>query len=198
MAILSPGHQGPEANGTAENMCVRVCVCCFSQQQQAVCIFKICRCLLCICASVYTNWTCQEMSLYIKIVCARMPKFEYACAHVRLLYKKKNKHLYLIVLVTGLCLLQLTNKPLCFTGNPVLTPSSHLSLSPFPPGIGSHTKYRAARNEEERKEVLVQSEVQMATEDMNTSQSGTRTTSTCQIIHKSNVTPLIKRLIQFT
>lgn len=113
--------------------------------------------------------------------------------------RKKIKHLYLIVLVTGLFLLQLTNKPLCVTGNPVLTPSSHLSLSLlFPPGTGSHTKYRAARNEEERKEVLVQSEVQMATEDMNTSQSGTRTTSTCQIIHKSNVTPLINRLIQFT
>ncbi|KAG7485464.1 hypothetical protein JOB18_010818 [Solea senegalensis] len=51
-------------------------------------------------------------------------------------------------------------------------------------------KYRAVSNEEETEEVPVQSELQMATEDMSTSQSGTRLTSTCQFMHnKSNVTP---------
>ncbi|KAJ4944253.1 hypothetical protein JOQ06_012798 [Pogonophryne albipinna] len=54
----------------------------------------------------------------------------------------------------------------------------------------SHTKYRAASDEEEREEVLVQSAMQMATENMSTSQSGTRTASFCQFIHnKSNATP---------
>ncbi|KAK1886601.1 Integration host factor subunit alpha [Dissostichus eleginoides] len=57
-------------------------------------------------------------------------------------------------------------------------------------GTSSHTKYRAASDEEEREEVLVQSAMQMATENMSTSQSGTRTASFCQFIHnKSNATP---------
>lgn len=68
-----------------------------------------------------------------------------------------------------------------------------VSLSPsLPlPGTGSHTKPRTASNEGGRKVVLVKSEMRMATEDTSYSQSGTRTTSTCQLIHqRSNTTPV--------
>lgn len=91
-------------------------------------------------------------------------------------------------MVTGLCLLVFHKINQCFISDSFLTPSSHLSLPSPPPR--DEFSHQVQSNEEERKEVLVQSEMQMATEDMSTSQSGSRTTSTCQFIYnKSNATP---------
>ncbi len=107
-----------------------------------------------------------------------------ACGRLLHKNKKLSHHAGNRVVFVGIS----QNKPLCFISTSFLTPSS-LSLVP-PPETSSHHKYRAVSNEEERKEVLVQSEMQMATEDMSTSQFGTRPTFTRQFLNnKSNVTP---------
>lgn len=129
------------------------------------------------------NWTCQERSFeHRKCVCVCRNVCVGACEPD--CYVRRNNYLYLYPHHAG--------NRVVFVGinHCVSLAIPSLPSLPFPPGTSSHTKYRAARDEEERKEVLVQSEMQMATEDMSTSQSGTRTTSSCQFIHnKSNATP---------
>jgi len=144
----------------------------------------ICRSLLYIYSSVCTNWPYQVMALNIKKKCVCMDR----CVCVTSDGYTRGSN-FLIMLLTGLGMLHLTNKPVCFISEPLLTPSSHL-FRPFPPGTSSHIKYRAASSEEEWEEVPVKSEMQMATEDMTTSQPGTSATSNCQFIHKTlNVNP---------
>lgn len=177
MGSLSPGlsrHPGLMAGQ-------KICVCVCAWRSDELCVFLRLAGACCVCSPLCANWTKKcltsigNVCVHAKNVCVvgvRMPD----C------YIRGNNHLYLIMLVTGLCLLVSHKINHCVS-------LTLLSLS-SPPGTSSHTKYRAVSNEEERKEVLVQSEMQMATEDMSTSQSGTRTTSTCQFIHnKSNVTP---------
>ncbi|KAF0037165.1 hypothetical protein F2P81_010039 [Scophthalmus maximus] len=73
-----------------------------------------------------------------------------------------------------------------------LAPSADITYLRAKRGTSSHTEHGALSDEEEGKGELVQSEMQMAPEDMSTTQSGTGMTSTCQFIHsKSNVTPCL-------
>ncbi|CAB1441886.1 unnamed protein product [Pleuronectes platessa] len=74
--------------------------------------------------------------------------------------------------------------------SPAFEPSADTPLTSL---LRDEFSHRPVSDEEEREEGLGQSEMQTATGDMSTTQSGTGTPSTCQFIpNKSNVTPYLK------